>query len=154
MSIKWNSKENIQGLMDACVLAAQGAAEKRFAQLQSSGPQWNIVQHSNPLDDNSPGKVVGQMLDVCGFAWIEIPNGRDPIINAIKKYFPLSERMSGTREGRNWYLMKSYIKGYHLNFHYPLSRRQEMSVGEAAYEAAAQVLKDNGINAYAQSRID
>lgn len=77
---------------------------------------------------------------LCGFAWIWIPNGRDPFVNWLKK----------NGKGR-----KNWSKGYDI-WTSELCRDSSQSVErkEAAMEAAEKVLRDNGIIAYAQSRLD
>ena len=74
----------------------------------------------------------------CGFAWVDISNGRDPFVNWARK----------NNVGK-----KHWNKGWMIwnptgNF------TQSMDVKEAGSSAFAKVLRDNGIPAYMGSRAD
>ena len=124
--------------------AARAAARTRLAELQAQGPAWAAVQHENPLDDNSPiESVVGTMLDICGFAWLQFRQcNRKPTCTLIRNL-----KAQGVRISRD-----SYQGGYYASV--PGLGRQELSVNLASAQAAAKVLQDHGVNVYAQSRVD
>jgi len=74
----------------------------------------------------------------CGFAWVEIPNGRSPFVNWAKK---------------NDVGSKHYQKGWQV-WNPTKTFSQSMDVREAGATAFAKVLRDNGIEAYMVSRAD
>lgn len=123
--------------------AARTAADAQLKELQAAGPRWAITEHENPLDDNSPIKrVVGTMLDVCGFAWLHFSNCNRKPTSTLVRYLKAQGIAS-----------KHYQGGYTARV--PAApMRQELSVKEAAARAAANVLQQHGITVYAQSRID
>ena len=98
-----------------------------------------VVQHANPLDDNSP--VVHQyepiMDGVCGFAWVNVKPGN----SAFSKWL-----MSNGLARRD-----SYSGGVTINIH---EYNQSYERKEKHAEAMAKVFQSNGIRAYAGSRLD
>jgi len=95
-----------------------------------------VQQHENMLDDNSPVSQQWTVQDgVCGFAWVKV----------------------GGNTGFGRWLMKSGngSKGYPSGVVYWVAMfGQSMQRKEAFAHAFAQVLKENGIKAYAESRMD
>lgn len=74
----------------------------------------------------------------CGFAWVEIPNGRSKFVNWLKK-----QNIGGKHWKKGWEIWR------------PTDRMtQSMDVLEAGAYAFAKVLKAHGIEAYANSRPD
>jgi len=125
------------------------AANDQFKKLQKQGSRWAVI------DDNS-NKVVGKMLDVCGFAWITVL-GRSKIVKAFKKL--------GTQDGidkfnntfqlidEHMQISKAYNRGYNLNLGINIGR-QEMSVNEEGVFAATEFLNNVGLECNCNSRID
>ena len=76
--------------------------------------------------------------DYCGFAWVEIPNGRSPFVSWCKK---------------NGVGSKHWKKGWQL-WRPADVFTQSMDVNEAGALAFAEVLKAHGIQAHPCSRAD
>lgn len=96
-----------------------------------------VSQHSNPLNDHSP--VVKQYYvsgGVCGFASIHLISAR----TAFAKW------VMASGNGR-----KDYQKGANITC---FEFGQSMERKEAYAHAFAKVLRDAGIDCYAQSRMD
>jgi hypothetical protein len=74
----------------------------------------------------------------CGFAWVEIPNGRSPFVNWCKK---------------NSVGSKHWQKGWQI-WRCTGSHTQCMNVLEQGASAFAGVLKEHGIDAWYNSRAD
>jgi hypothetical protein len=75
---------------------------------------------------------------MCGFAWIHIPNGRDPFVYFLKK---------NNLGSKHWH------KGYYL-WNPSKCGSQSIDLLEHCCRVFAQVLKDNGIECRSQSRLD
>lgn len=127
---KPKKKINYEEIFNAAVEAGKKAAEEHV-------PTPMIVEeHSNPLDDSSPVKERHIVSDgVCGFAWIKF-NGNTGFAKWMKK------------EG---HASKSYPSG--LSY-WVYAYNQSMEKKEKFARAFADVLRNNGIKAYAQSRMD
>lgn len=97
-----------------------------------------VVEHTNPLNDNSPIKRVYEpvMDGVCGFAWIVIRPGNCTAARYAKEYF-------GAHKG--------YGGGVHIWVSY-FNQSYEKKMAYAS--AFAKVLYNAGINAYADGRLD
>jgi len=98
-----------------------------------------VVEHTNPLDDNSPiKKVYPPVMDgVCGFAWVNVRPGTSTFARWLRK----------TNKGRT----DSYAGGVTIWVgHY----NQSMTRKEAYARAFAEVLRSAGITAYSNSRMD
>ena len=119
------------------------AGESKLKELQKAGPRWNVV-------DESDKRVVGQLLDVCGFTALHL-RGTGKIVRAFKllgrpdRYGDLS--LNGFSISRN-----TYRGGYGLIVH--LSNRQELSVREEAVKAFCDCCKGHGLECAWSSRID
>jgi hypothetical protein len=74
----------------------------------------------------------------CGFAWVDISNGRDPFVNWCRK-----NNVGKKHWNRGWMIWNPTS-----NF------TQSMDVKEAGSTAFAKVLRNNGIDAYMGSRAD
>lgn len=98
-----------------------------------------VVQRANPFDDNSP--IIKQYEPVmggcCGFAWVNVKPGNSRFANWLKK----------TGRGR----ADSYYGGVTI---WISDYGQSMNLKESYAYAFAKVLSDNGIKAYANSRMD
>jgi hypothetical protein len=97
-----------------------------------------VVEHENPLDDNSPIKTAYPpvMGGVCGFAWVHFPRGNSRFVNFLKK----------KNLGHS-----GYPKGYD----YWISDFGQSMEKKLKYAAAfSKVLNDAGIVCYAESRLD
>ena len=75
---------------------------------------------------------------MCGFAWVYFPNGRDKFVNWLKK------NNLGSKHWKKGYLLWNPSK----------CGSQSIDLLEHCSRVFAQVLKDNGINCYSQSRLD
>jgi hypothetical protein len=96
-----------------------------------------VVQRENPFDDTSQvvrnyGAVTG---GVCGFAWVTVTPGTSSFARYLK-----------TRGAR-----KGYYGGVEKRVH---GYGQSMEKKEAYAQAFAAVLREAGVNAYAESRMD
>jgi hypothetical protein len=74
----------------------------------------------------------------CGFAWVEVPNGRSPFVNWCKKV--------GVGD-------KHWKKGWSI-WNPADNHTQSMDIKEAGAQAFANVLTKHGIDAYWMSRAD
>ena len=74
----------------------------------------------------------------CGFAWVDIPNGRSPFVNWCKK---------------NGIGSKHWKKGWQI-WRPTDNMTQSMDILEAGAYAFAQVLRKHGIDAVSGSRAD
>lgn len=122
-------------LKDAALYAAADAAGKQAAALLTPEPMV-VVQRANPFDDSSPiVKAYAPELDgPCGFAWINVPGN-----SAFGRY----AKKLGHRKG--------YPKGIDI---WVRDYRQSYQLKDAYARGFAAVLRANGVNAYAQSRLD
>ena len=117
--------------------ATKAANEAGAAWLTQATPQYRVLQHANPMDDNSPVvKDYGTMLDVCAIVYIQITDKR----TAFAKW---AIAHGGAPNGHFLRVPHNYVM------------RQEMGLLEAAYGAALKVLQDAGIPKLSlYSRID
>lgn len=135
----------IQGAREA----GAKAAEEKLAALQAAGPAWKVVENAPGdvfHDPARPTRTVGTLLDVCGFANLRI---------AARGWFYLTAKRL-TQQGTDNYRFvagTSYHGGGRLAI-FDMTFRQELSVNEAANQAAADYLKAHGIEATVESRID
>lgn len=130
------------------------AANDQFKKLQEAGPKFNVVERVRNRE-----RKVGEMLDVCGGAYLTIP-GRGKIIKAFKK-LGIEGRFNHlggmnqeyTLEDEHMSVSKNYRRGYMfllgLN-----TGRQEMSVNEEAVVAASEFLNNAGLKCGWKSYID
>ncbi len=115
--------------------AAADAAGMKAGQACIPTPM-TVVGHANPLNDNSPVTnrwVVSE--GACGFAWVSF---------------------AGTTSWARWAKAKGvasrhYPTGYCVWVH---QFNQSITRKESYAEAFAKILRDNGITAYAGSRLD
>jgi hypothetical protein len=136
---KWTDELVLQ-VISECRQAGQLAAKQQLERLQASGPAFNVV------DDMQPNKpIVGQLLDVCGGAWLKI--------SARGKFFKIAKRLSADDNYRFWCRVGLYPKGGSLSI-FDCSMRQEMSVNIAANKAMKDVLAKYDIEARVYSFID
>jgi len=155
--------EQIRKIMDKAILEASKAAKAQYQKLLKEGPKWNVIdcdpltgkEKKNPAnrDKNGKQKPGWQLLDVCGFANIYIYRSQK-FCNGLKKIAIEKDENWRGWKGKGWELYKNYGKGYGLSLNYLLSTRQELSIHKAAMEAAARVLKQNGVVCYVTTRID
>jgi hypothetical protein len=89
----------------------------------------------NSIDDSKPVYRVNS--GVCGFAWVSIRPARGKLVNWLKK--------NGIGRKNN------YEGGYQISV---FEFGQSMEQKEAYARAFAKVLRENGIDAYAGSRMD
>lgn len=134
--------EAFEKIMQEATEAGNKAGAEKLAQLEGNGPAFAVIENSPKdgifYDKAKPTRVVGTMLDVCGFAWVMLTNAR----GAFAQYFKKTDRASnGYRGGMT---ISVRFSGF----------RQEMSVNEAQARAAADVFNKYGFEARMESRID
>lgn len=140
---KWTEQKVLDVIDEARKIGSIFAA-RRLAELQAAGPKYVVN------DKNQNNKVVGTMLDVCGFANLQI--------SARGKFFQLAKRLSleidvVTGRQRRFYCEVAYRGGGWLSI-YDSTNRQEMSVNIVACKGHQQVLAKYGIESSVESRID
>lgn len=125
-------KKDWQALYDRAHQAGHKAATEVI-------PAPMVVQsRSNPMDDNSAITKQWVVPDgMCGFAWIKIRPGNSPFANWLKK----------EGAGRT----DSYAGGVSINVS---AYNQSVTRKDAYAQAFAEVLREEGIKAYAESRLD
>jgi len=139
---KYEAKHIIAVLMNAQRTGRQ-AGESKLKELQKTGPRWAVKNES----DN---KIVGTMLDVCGFTSLHL-DGRSKITRAFKalgnpdRYGDLA--INGFSISKN-----TYRGGYGLMVR--LTNRQELSVNEESAKAFCDYCKNHGLKCTWSSRID
>jgi len=141
-TIQWDV-ERVEILIEDARRAGRTAATARMLALQTAGPKWNVIDETfgHHLDEQGKQKAGWQMLDVCGDAHIAIANRRGSFWRSLLALGKeRSERIYVSREG--WLEI------------FDMTGRQEMSVNEAAHEAAAIVLRNAGIACSVHTRID
>lgn len=118
-----------------------------FAAAHAAGMAAGNAAVPQPMIVGSPSSLFANDIDprqpiyhvpegVCGFAWVHIPNGRHPFVNECRN------RKIGH---------KNYHKGWDV---WVRDFGQSMARKEAYARAFAGVLKEAGIEAYADSRMD
>ena len=142
LSVKWGDAKVLRVIEEARRLGKIAAADK-LAELQKAGPKWAVCTETHPFSSKAD-KVVGTMLDVCGFANINI--------SARGKFFQIAKKLSKTGSHR-FYCTVAYRGGGHLSI-YDSSHRQEMSVNKATCVGQAKVLNAYGIETSITTRID
>jgi hypothetical protein len=95
---------------------------------EPSTPFGNDVDYSKPTYFVEGG--------VCGFAWIKIFPARGAFVNYLKSIEVGSKSYTGG--------LDVWVRGF----------GQSLQRKEAYAQAFAEVLRENGINAYAESRLD
>lgn len=139
---KWTEQRVLSVIAEARK-AGRIFATRKLAELQAAGPKYAVC------DESQNDKVVGTMLDVCGFANLKI--------SARGKFFQLAKRLSQRRSPAGtmfrFYCEVSYGGGGWLSI-YDSTNRQEMSVNVAACKGHAQVLAKYEIESSVESRID
>lgn len=153
---KWHLNDEHKEIIILLLKAREIGRRAAYAQLNKlkhNGPKWNVI------DEMDKGKVVGQMLDVCGFASMQVP-GRSKIVKAFKKlgvpgehnnYGGMNKRY--VLEDEHMQISKAYDRGYSLNLGLNIGR-QELSVNEEAVFAASEFLNSVGLECSWSSRID
>jgi hypothetical protein len=152
------SKENASEMISKLFEEKKGRSQKNLdifneaveagkAAMDNCVPRPMVVeQHTNMLNDNSPVKKAWCVPDgVCGFAWISLkantPSNRS-FLNDMKRAGFLGEH-------------GKFSKSYNGGYQYWVSEGgQSMQKKEAYAHAFADVLRKNGITAYASSRMD
>jgi hypothetical protein len=96
-----------------------------------------VVEHTNPLINSPVKKVYAPVMDgVCGFAWVVIYPGNSAAANYAKKNLGFRKAYEGG--------VSLWIGGF----------GQSMERKEAYAYAYSEVLQENGIKSYANSRMD
>ena len=113
-------------------------AGKAYRQSKPRPMAWQSSEIDKGFDWSQPYDIEPE--GVCGFAWIWIPKARGKFVNWLKA------------EGKG---SKNYRVGYDIWYSELVSSNsQSMERREAAMEAAVKVLRENGIDCYAESRMD
>jgi len=135
-TVKW-TKQKVVDVIKEARNAGSLAAQKKFSELNSIGPKYEVIQGN---------KVVGSMLDVCGFAHLKI--------TARGKFYLLAKEISKENPQYRFSCNRSsYYGGGWLSI-YDSTNRQEISVNVAACKGQQEVLAKYGITAQVESRID
>ncbi len=130
----------LQGIFAEAQKAAVAAGQAKLAELHNRGPAFG-VHNADVLTGRPIGPAIGQLYDVCGFAYCLIPK------RVLSLRSKAVKQLVASRELSNWdYYAALSLRLPHID--------QAMSVNEAAADAAAAVLKRNGLDAYTHSRID
>lgn len=138
IAAKKNDKESqlkdYKNLLDSAIAAGEIAASNCIPE------PMIVVQRESVWDDNSPIVEVFEpvMGGVCGFAWITIKPANSAFANFIKKQTYIQSH-------------KAYTGGLSI---WVSAYGQSMELKQAFASAFAKVLKDAGINAYSESRMD
>jgi hypothetical protein len=114
-----------------------------------------VQQHKNILNDNSPVTKEWYIEGgVCGFAWVSINIRKGKSNKGTTRDFITAMKKSGIvgdiKDGCS-ITYSDYEKGYLFFVH---DGGQSLQRKEAYAQAAAEVLRNNGINAYSRSRMD
>lgn len=134
--VKWTDKLVLQVVRE-CREAGTKAAAKKLAELQGKGPQYCVT---------SGHRVVGTMLDVCGFANLRI--------SARGKFFQLAKKLSESRTPNYRFYCTNAYQGGGLFDVFDTTNRQEMSVNAASCAAMIPILSGYGITSTLETRID
>lgn len=130
---KW-TEERVLGVIAEARQAGRVAAEVKLEELMAAGPKW-VVQEGPPGRE----RPVGAMLDLCGGAWL--------VIDAKQPFYRVASRLSSKEPGRSphrFLCQRQYGGGGMLSI-FDMTGRQELSVNEAAEEAARKVLDRHGV---------
>lgn len=128
------AKMDFAMIMTEATAAAQKAGDEWLDAAMKRGPAWLVV---NDLEPDPKKRVVGSLLDVCGFSY---PIFRDKRTGFAKWY------KKNMNEGRNLYCVRCRTSN---------SMRQELGLQEAEAMAALRVFEKYGIKGLGYySRID
>lgn len=83
----------------------------------------------------------------CGFAWVQIPDGRSPFVNWLK------QQITADASNARIYGDKHHKKGWEI-WNPSGHPAQNIDIKEAGAQAFAKVLEKYGIICYASSRLD
>ena len=134
MAVKWTN-DLVESVIHEARKAGQIMAEAKLAELTENGAAFAV------RDGN---KIVGTMLDICGFAHLKI--------SARSKFFQLAKKISAETRAR-FHCSNGYYGGGLLSI-FDSTFRQEISVNVAACVGQAKILEAYGIKCEIQSRID
>jgi len=96
-----------------------------------------VRQHASPFDDDSPIEKEWFVSEgACGFAWILIRPGTSRAARFAKKHYGADKHYYGG--------VSIWVGGY----------GQSVDRKTAYADAYAEILREHGINAYGQSRLD
>lgn len=130
-----------QMVFEEAQAAAKVAREACVPQPMVVGSPVNIMQEGGPFREDKPVYFVSG--GVCGFAWVNFPDGR----SGVARWF---------RNKKVGY--KSYYGGYDVgDYHFFREDGpgiQSLAKNEASARAVASVYKKHGIEAFSRSRID
>lgn len=122
---------------DFALLYSNAMAAGQSAAFNHKPTPMVVTQHRDLLDDSSPVVHHDVIPDgVCGFAWVTIKPATTPFARWLKA---------------NGYARPGYGGGLQISIH---TYNQSMEKKLAHAEAMAKVLREGGINAYADSRLD
>lgn len=138
---RW-TESKVKAVIREARIAGGKAADIMLGKLQEQGPKFAVV---NDPEYGGDGKIAGVMLDVCGMATMRIL--------ARGKFYLLCKKLSENDKSLRFLCQRGYYGGGRLSI-FDMTGRQELSVNETAYRAAAEVLANYGIEATVESRID
>ena len=109
--------KTFKAILAEAAVAANAAGDAWMAEATKRGPAFNVI--------NNNGRVVGQLLDVCGIVYLRCTDKRTTFGKWVAK-----------QNGRG---------GAYVTIPHKYRMRQEMGLLEACEGAALKVLNDNGI---------
>lgn len=114
------------------------ALDAGYSAAQAVQVQKMRVIEADPLTGQPlPGARPSEAFEPCGFAWVKVP-GNTPFGRYVKKTYP-----------------QKFRKAYGPGLQYWVSDfEQSMYRKEAFAQAMARVLREHGVEAYADSRMD
>ena len=132
------TQQDVTRMIAEANAAGSRAAARRLAEMRCDGAKYQVIDEANP--EAHRGDPGWQMLDLCGMAWVHLrENGNSAKMRLLRK-----------ADSR---CHKAYYGGWDL-FYCAFHNGQEIGVHKAGADAAAEVMKGYGFNAYADSRID
>ena len=131
---KWTERRVLEVINEAR-RAGYITADQKLNELQDQGPTIVVMDGA---------KVVGRLLDVCGFANLKI--------SARGKFYLIAKKLCDNPIHR-FLCRRAYYGGGSLSI-FDSTFRQEMSVNIAACKGQAEILAKYGIEATIESKID
>ena len=147
------NREFVENVLDIAIFAGRQAADAKERELDAAGPRYEVF--SADLNDQPiPNTPRYPMVQLCGFAWIHLLDGRAPEI----KYLKAISDDQGWTSGRGHIRLYKTYDGTGFDLYLPVYDGQGIDSKRAGYEAALQVLKARGFGGtkepYVSSRLD
>jgi hypothetical protein len=130
--VTWR-KDEIPGLIDRARAAGIAAAETKLRELETHGPRWSLGSGE---------------LDICGYGAIHMSDGRTSPARTLRLVYQAGE-------ADRWAIQPDTVRGgLVLDIWHMGAGRQELAVNIAAVTAAAQVLRDAGLDCTVVTWVD